>query len=847
VVDFNQKVRPSGDPSYLTASKEPSRNDFRNESLGTLFDGIGTLVSQGAKVGYEHVNRNIQEDIWNSVDHRLDQQGVGTATDIAAADTSRGRPSPPALNDLSSRMQRLKAAVEAGAITNTDFEARLAADARAIRSKYPGFREEVDNMMKSVAGIDPANSLRRSLLSDLLRGQSEAQAQKDAEDKWVDQNAQYLPSNYWQLKAQGRAPSFLELRAHVAGEKQFVHGLEKDRLSISHSLDTSNFSADRAERVASPMVTEVISKSVNELYTSEVITQLQEFARKGEPIPPELQAQALVALGQLEATANMTVDKLLRETQGQNGNTLYGVMGSERADKLKKSALAPLTTMREYIAGNKTGFLALNGEMIEARKTAGVRELLDKVPFANTLVKLGALGPGGQVFVQTQLTNTGSPLLSEGVQAVQKIISLDAATGTGMTNTAATRAAQEAETRNPDLKGATAAVIQSKVSTITNTSLDPTIRANTARTMFNSGEVHFLQKMPKAKQTDFLTQMASPEMSKQIRAMNDPKLWQDYKNWTVNSFVNVFRNELRDVKDSVNREWYDVVYNPESNQFDVVPTAAGIKATKEQGSVGNPLNAIEGMFNSNLQTQVEKVNRGIKVIEPVLKVDGMDVGKEMGKLLRNAQLMPGAKEDSFFGMMRRAWDRALTPMTQEDRDAENPLTFGGTKPNFTKPQGDNSGANRTLSNYLQSGVDQLHPSTMKMFNGLKDAGVISDANLRSAFRSPGANARAGGAKGSKHVEGKAIDVDVRDMSDEQKTALLEAAIENGATGIGIYPGGRSLHLDTRDIPVTWGSNPAGSYKGVPWQDQPKWAQGPLRKLFERAEGVNAIQQATRGK
>jgi hypothetical protein len=81
--------------------------------------------------------------------------------------------------------------------------------------------------------------------------------------------------------------------------------------------------------------------------------------------------------------------------------------------------------------------------------------------------------------------------------------------------------------------------------------------------------------------------------------------------------------------------------------------------------------------------------------------------------------------------------------------------------------------------------------------------------------------------------GGAVDLDISDLSDEQKTKVLEAAIARGARGIGIYPGGKSLHVDLRQSsPVSWGPSAWGRFKGVDISEQPAWAQPALRKMMQ---------------
>ena len=64
----------------------------------------------------------------------------------------------------------------------------------------------------------------------------------------------------------------------------------------------------------------------------------------------------------------------------------------------------------------------------------------------------------------------------------------------------------------------------------------------------------------------------------------------------------------------------------------------------------------------------------------------------------------------------------------------------------------------------------------------------------SAFRDPERNSKAGGAKGSRHMHGDALDLDVSRLSKAQRLKLIEAASAAGFTGIGVYS--NSIHLDT---------------------------------------------------
>lgn len=114
----------------------------------------------------------------------------------------------------------------------------------------------------------------------------------------------------------------------------------------------------------------------------------------------------------------------------------------------------------------------------------------------------------------------------------------------------------------------------------------------------------------------------------------------------------------------------------------------------------------------------------------------------------------------------------------------------------------------------------------RMWQGLAATPGLPAVRITSGHRSAEQNAAAGGASGSQHLHGNALDLDTKNLSDEDKAKVLAAAIANGARGIGIYPSG-NIHIDTRATPAFWGPN---GYRGSPIESFPAWAQPHLRQL-----------------
>lgn len=81
---------------------------------------------------------------------------------------------------------------------------------------------------------------------------------------------------------------------------------------------------------------------------------------------------------------------------------------------------------------------------------------------------------------------------------------------------------------------------------------------------------------------------------------------------------------------------------------------------------------------------------------------------------------------------------------------------------------------------------------MASFKALEEA-VGFPLKVNSGYRDPEHNARVGGAKNSQHTHGNAFDVDVSNMSIEQRQELIRQARKAGFSGIGVYD--NALHFD----------------------------------------------------
>lgn len=138
-----------------------------------------------------------------------------------------------------------------------------------------------------------------------------------------------------------------------------------------------------------------------------------------------------------------------------------------------------------------------------------------------------------------------------------------------------------------------------------------------------------------------------------------------------------------------------------------------------------------------------------------------------------------------------------------------PLTQQGESSNSgagSSPIG--SGCSGQYVNFLSHTDSRITTETCQKLNELgRLAGVRLD--ITSAYRSPEYNRSVGGATGSLHVQGKAIDI-VWPTSDRAgRIRFLELAAQVGFNGIGTYDS--FIHVDTRGYKATWGGGGGGPY------------------------------------
>lgn len=95
-----------------------------------------------------------------------------------------------------------------------------------------------------------------------------------------------------------------------------------------------------------------------------------------------------------------------------------------------------------------------------------------------------------------------------------------------------------------------------------------------------------------------------------------------------------------------------------------------------------------------------------------------------------------------------------------------------------------------------------------------------EGRITSGYRDPARNAAVGGAKGSRHIQGDAIDFSLAGLPEERQQQIAQWWRERGAGGFGYYPNKQAMHVDF-GAQRAWGPN----YSRTSLGDTPQWFQG----------------------
>jgi hypothetical protein len=592
------------DPGFENQTPEFTRasQGFKGDgSTGTLLSGLGDFIKDKFTLEDNYFKQKSREEltvetdkiknIWSGIDQRqggwtLKAVGVEDPDHVAQEITKRGE-----------RLGRLDAAHRSGRITGTHYWTMLDVAAREMRSKYPGYREHIDNVMKDLTGADPANKIIEGIRQEANRDKDsdpdkalKSMVKQAAQDGYLGYTGYKAGADFMPVKADGTPANPADFINAVSKTRaiHYKNQHDKDKLALDEAegkatdRDVMRNAQDRVDTVMAGAFTAATSVALGgtPAEVTAKIDKLAADARNGKPLKGE-------DLTRIEAEWAVSRNGIMRQVQKELAET-PGLkrMTPEQRKQVMESAELRLAQYDDIII-NKNWGLARHNQAVAANITdSTVASLIDN---NDTMRNTAALNKvGGQEFVKNYYSANPKSFSDLQVQLKNDSITKMLATGVPI-KAEVDRAAKQANIKNSEYYDV---LIDQTVKTVLDPKipkpiLDNAIKAlygpKNASLLWTHNGTDYVSTYPANKGQEYYAKLVNPEMTKRVldlaNTTGDSSIWTNYYGWATRSFTNnrEVHKALTDVKRlSMDTDQpFGLKYNPTDGTLSVEQRATG--------------------------------------------------------------------------------------------------------------------------------------------------------------------------------------------------------------------------------------------------------------------------------
>jgi GH24 family phage-related lysozyme (muramidase) len=589
------------------------------QGQGNVLEGLGDVFKMGLEVGDRYVKDNIRKDVESIDAESNDFWGVDSAMQVAGVEAPRRGTAQPLPDDLMYRREQLgllKGAFESGRLTSSHFYGRLAMAVKELRQKYPGYRQEVDDIVADVTGLNPANALRNQLLQDWESASKENADVQSKEWAWVHQHTGDMSASTYDRWVAGQLP--FEQVVHEVRKRQFNRASVDDAASLV-GLNAAQGVADKKQATSAAM--REVSTVLNEFITDttrmaapngQSLMAMIKTAGEDKVFKPDEVTQITQYLSTIQQGLYGEVLQRLTRPLNENGDSYTTILEGD-TQNIYKMVDDHFKVLSDAVTNGQYGIIAANQMRIDAQGQSDMLKALEDrwLRGVNVLNKLGL-----SEWVNTSFMNDNE-IFNDVTQTIKNLAFLETASGQVKPFT---ETAQEMINAGADPKGVLSSINQ-HVDLIINPDT-PLQAAETAAQKFFAPENNgFIALFKKGDQTRLFTDLVSPKMTARMRELgnSNPELWNNYRNWVMDksqNFIKPVASELQGLFEQSNGM---VSFDYDAETGEVVVNAAPLAKAKD------PM-----VYQSQIDVAMahaEEVNKYLRAINPMLEADGKDKSK----------------------------------------------------------------------------------------------------------------------------------------------------------------------------------------------------------------------------
>lgn len=625
MADFFKEVETVPE-DWTSASKGYKANDGTAEAI----KGAGDAIGMGVAAVDNYYQGTIKEQAKSATDELFNASGNAGA--VATEGGVKGKQTPTEVQQGYDQLALLKQATKAGTLKESSFWAQAELISRQLKTRYPGYWEQIDGDMSSLLGRKPAIALHSEL-------EQEAKAKSSADEisrKNAEQAARSVGlTEVFVADAKGKPYSTNEINRMVAQREAIKWDQESSARSYtlkknaSEATESDALLAQRneAQTEMSLALKDMSSSLFTDSKTYREYAEKQEAYRsQGLPVPAEITQATVSAAASVQQHVKDITNKYM----------------------LKYSADAPMSKLKDNIgflqdwADNYVANVQKGDMNYTASNTALLKGMSDHDTFkfltANDAFRMSAamttaFGPQAQLSWETR-----NPVLRDdrdiAIQNVMENKSFLHGTPLGESiNVMQQQGITSPETYN--------AHITRSVNALSAEEVPNKMKSNIIESIYGEGNKDFLDKgVPEKERLPMFLKLSSPQTIKSLKALHESgqitsEDYQKHVDWISRQAMYLIRDRAPDVNVVAQaRKSLGVKYNDKTQRLDTFETQYKPEA---QTLVGRAINeASENYLAGSSKQAINHVNYILNNLKPLIEATGDDPKTLIPRILQQS-------------------------------------------------------------------------------------------------------------------------------------------------------------------------------------------------------------------
>lgn len=607
-----------------------SRGSEPNTGFADLFKGAGNTIAIGASGVDQAIQSNIRSDAYKAYDKTNEDFGLTPAVNESIDATGGGKVMPQDLQDSMGYLKLMQRSFDSGGMQGYHYWGRMENEVKTLRQKYPGYREQIDNIVSDITGATPANALRNSLLSDMEQNAAHSGDIHKQKQGFILENSQYLSAGsmqHWQKDPIGREDAAIaEIQQGKALKVNLDTGMAQLNYKASLGQDVTNDALSTGIAGQSSL-TDHMWHDAGTLFFKDyqdLTTKLTDYQKDGV-IDPQEQA-TLTALSEKLRTehAQTMHDYWNTPIKGNsNGDSLMSLTAGKSAERdaaikmendfFEQQVTAPLT--------GQMGLFKLNQAMVDATTSNDtVKALRD--PYVRTMSILSKIVGGNQFMNLLESKGQTEALTStmEAIRGLQQAQTMTAAPGSVPSTASGIEDAKKVGAATPEF-------VRTKIEDIKQSILSPeapmSTKLNTIESVFGPDNNKFFELFDQGKHQEnwvrLFGELTTPDITKAVKDTGNQDAWKMYNSWVIDKWHVLFDPSAVNLKTAEQNTngGVKLQYNPEANEFNVTIDPTKVNKT------GMDMVYLKGQADAT-QQQVTQMNSYLKYLQPIMDENKAD-------------------------------------------------------------------------------------------------------------------------------------------------------------------------------------------------------------------------------